>query len=249
MTWLNRTMLLAAVAGLLLSLAPPSALAQDDEPGWVNVRVIEVKPDRVAEWEQLHKQRNEAFKKAGRTVPEIWEVVRGNVDEYHIVTMVPKLGGNDEPQPDPLGEAGFQQWASRISQCVGDRQVLTLRRMPALSIPAKEGRKPNLALLRLLTTGPVQGQAYAAYLRDDLIPAVKKAKVDGVYVSRVFAGDNARTWAVFALVDNWAAFDEPSPLTKALGEAEARKLLEKGGKLIERSETLLLHYRADLSAQ
>ena len=70
MTWLNRTMLLAAVAGLLLSLAPPSALAQDDEPGWVNVRVIEVKPDRVAEWEQLHKQRNEAFKKAGRTVPE-----------------------------------------------------------------------------------------------------------------------------------------------------------------------------------
>ena len=70
-----------------------------------------------------------------------------------------------------------------------------------------------------------------------------------MYVSRVFAGDNARTWAVFALVDNWAAFDEPSPLTKALGEAEARKLLEKGGKLIERSETLLLHYRADLSAQ
>ena len=249
MTWLNRTMLLVAAAGLLLSLAPPSALAQDDEPGWINVRVIEVKPSRVAEWEQLHKQRNEAFKKAGRIVPEIWEVVRGNVDEYHIVTMVPKLGGNDEPQPDPLGEAGFQQWASRISQCVGDRQVLTLRRLPELSIPEKEGRKRNLAVLSMRTNGPGQRQPYTAYLRDDLIPALKKAKVDGVYVNRVFAGDSVRTWAVVTLVDNWAAFDEPNPLTKALGQEETRKLTAKGGKLIERIKRILLHYRADLSAR
>ena len=249
MTWLNRTMLLAAVAGLLLSLAPPSALAQDDEPGWVNVRVIEVKPDRVAEWEQLQQQRNEAIKKAGLTGREIWKVVRGDVDTYHIVTRVSKLGGNDEPPPDPLGVAGFQQWVSRINQCVGDRQVLTLRRRPALSIPAKEGRKPNLAILRLRTTGPGQGQAYAAHLRDDLIPALKKAKFDGLYVSQVFAGDSPRTWAVFALVDNWAAFDEPSPLIKTLGQEETLKLIQKGGKLIERSETLLLQYRADLSAQ
>ena len=132
MTWLNRTMLLAAVAGLLLSLAPPSALAQDDEPGWVNVRVIEVKPDRVAEWEQLHKQRNEAFKKAGRTVPEIWEVVRGNVDEYHIVTMVPKLGGNDEPQPDPLARISHRFPETGLAERAGwDFMALRRHRLSA----------------------------------------------------------------------------------------------------------------------
>ena len=249
MTWLNRTMLLVAVAGLLLSLAPPSALAQDDEPGWVNVRVIEVRPDKAAEWEQLQQQRNEAIKKAGLTGRDIWKVVRGDVDTYHIVTRVSKLGGNDEPPPDPLGVAGFQQWISRVNQCVGDRQVLTLRRRPELSIPAKEGRKPNLGMLRLRTTGPAQGQAYAAYLRDDLIPALKKAKVDGVYVSRVFAGDNNRTWAQFSMVDNWAGFDEPGALTKALGQTEAGNLIRKGGKLIEHSENILLQYRADLSVQ
>ena len=167
---------------------------------------------------------------------------------YHIVTRVQNLGENDEPQPDPLGEAGFQQWVSRVNQCVGDRQVLTLRRRPELSIPAKEGRKPNLGLLRLRTNGPGQGQAYAAYLRDDLIPALKKAKVDGVYVNRVFAGDNARTWAVFGMVDNWAAFDEPGSLTKAMGQADARKLILKGASMIEQQETILLRYRADLSA-
>ncbi len=249
MTWLNRTMLLVAVAGLLLSLAPPSALAQDDEAGWSNVRVIEVRPDKAAEWEQLQQQRNEAIKKAGLTGREIWKVVRGDVDTYYIVTRVSKLGGNDEPPPDPLGVAGFQQWISRVNQCVGDRQVLTLRRMPALSIPAKEGRKPNLAILRLRTNGPGQRQPYTAYLRDDYIPALKKAKVDGVYVSRIFAGDSVRTWAVVTLVDNWAAFDEPNPLTKALGQAEAGKLIQKGARMIEQNETILLQYRADLSAR
>ncbi len=249
MTWLNRTMLVVAAAGLLVSLTPPSALAQDDEAGWLNVRVIEVRPGKAAEWEQLQQQRNEAIKKAGLTGRDIWKVVRGDVDTYHIVTRVSKLGGNDEPPPDPLGVAGFQQWISRVNQCVGDRQVLTLRRMPELSIPEKEGRKRNLAVLSMRTNGPGQRQPYTAYLRDDLIPALKKAKVDGVYVNRVFAGDSVRTWAVVALVDNWAAFDEPNPLTKALGQEETRKLTAKGGKLIERIKRILLHYRADLSAR
>ena len=160
-TWFkNRTLIAAAVAGLLWGLAPSLGLAQDDEPGWLNVRVIEVKPDKAAEWEQLQEQRSEAIKKAGLPGRDIWEVVRGDIDVYHIVNRVQNLGGNDEPQPDLLGEAGFQQWISRVNQCVGDRQVLTLRRMPELSIPAKEGRKPNLAMLRLRTTGPAQGQAY-----------------------------------------------------------------------------------------
>ena len=248
-TWLkNRTVIAAAVAGLLWGLAPSLGLAQDDEPGWLNVRVIEVKPDKAAEWEQLQKQRSEAIKKAGRPGRDIWEVVRGDIDVYHIVTRVQNLGENDEPQPDPLGEAGFQQWRSRTQQCVGDRQVLTLRRMPELSIPAKEGRKRNLGILSLRTNGPGQRQSYIAYLRDDYIPALKKAKVNGVYVSRVFAGDSVRTWAFFTLVDNWAAFDKPNPLTQALGEAETRKLIGKGMRMIERSERILLRYRADLSA-
>ena len=213
----------------------------------MNIRIIKVKPGRAAAWEQLHKHRHEAFKKAGRTVPEIWEVVRGDVDTYQIVTRASKLGGNDEPPPDPLGEAGFQQWSSRISQCVADRQVLTLRAMPELSIPAKEGRKPNLGLLRLRTNGPGQHPPYAAYLRDDYIPALKKAKIDGVYISSVFAGDSRRTWAMFTLIDSWSVFDEPNPLTKALGEAERRKLGLKGASMIVKTETILLRYRADLS--
>ena len=45
------------------------------------------------------------------------------------------------------------------------------------------------------------------------------------------------------------AFDEPNPLTEALGQEEARKIIQKGARMIEQNETILLQYRADLSTQ
>jgi hypothetical protein len=47
MNWIAKITQATLASVVLLSvLAPPQALAQNDDPGWANVRVIEVRPDR-----------------------------------------------------------------------------------------------------------------------------------------------------------------------------------------------------------
>jgi len=247
MNWIRIAVLPFTSLALLCALTPVPAAAQDTEPGWLNVRVIEVKPDRAGEWIELQKEMNAAIKKAGGTGRDIFQVARGDVDTYHIVTLVPKLGANDEPAANPLGEVRFAQWGARVSQCVGRRQVLTLRRIPELSIPAKEGQRPNLVMLTMRTTIAGKDAEYSKYLKDDIVPALKKAKLDAFYVSRVFAGESPYTWIGAGWVDKWSSFDEPHPIIRALGEAEGTKVLQKGGAIIARAQNVLLRYRADLS--
>ena len=232
---------------ILGASAAPSAWAQEQDAGFINVRVIQVKPDRIAEWEELQKEMSAAMKKAGAT-RHIWQVARGGIDTYHIVTYVSELGANDEPAENPLGATRFAAWAGRVGQCVGDRQVLVLRRYPDLTIPMKDGATPNLMLLALRTTEPDGRTEYADYLRDQFVPALKKAKVDGFYVSRVFAGDSPDTWVVANMVDKWSDFDTPHPIIETLGQEAGAKVFAGLSPMMERRENVLLSYREDLSA-
>lgn len=237
-----------ALTALVWAVVPSQTLAQDDEPNWLNVRVIEVKPDRTGEWETLQKEMSAAMQKAG-SARSIWKVANGDVDVYHIVTMVPKMGEADQPGENPLGATRFAQWAAQVAQCVGRRQVLTLRNRPELSVPAKEGREPKLLMLSMRTVVPAKVRDYAGYLRDDYLPALKKSKRDGVYVHQVFAGGSPDTWVVASWIDSWGAFDTPHPVVTALGQDEARAIFDKGRSMVEGRERVVLSYRADLSAQ
>lgn len=240
----------AAVFGaavLACGFAPSRLYSQDAEPGWINVRVIQVKPDQQGEWEELQKEMSAAMKKAG-SERHIWQVVRGEIDTYHIVTMVDEMGNNDEPSPNPLGDVRFAAWASRVAQCVGDRRVLVLRRYPDLSIPAKEGTTPGLMLLGVRRTTLGSRGDFADLLRDQYVPALKKAKVEGYYVSRVFAGDSPDTWITASYIDKWAEFDTSHPITEALGQEKGSELFSKTSALLSHRENILLQYREDLSA-
>jgi hypothetical protein len=189
-----------------------------------------------------------AMKKAGQS-REIWQVARGDVDTFHIITRTSNLGGNDNPGENPLGATRFASWGLQVAQCVGDRQVLTVRGLADLAIPAKDGHVPNLAVLALRTVIPGKRAEYEAYLKNDLIPAMKKAKMEGISVGRVFMGDSPNTYGIFGLVDKWSNFDGPHPIIKTLGEEAGRKVFMNGSVLTSSSENVLLRYRADLSIQ
>lgn len=238
-----------ALLGILSALTQSRVMAQASDPGWVNLRVIEVKPDRAAEWEELRKERATAIKDSGGTPPTIWEVVRGEVDSYYILSFVSELGANDEAPSDLMGAADRARWGSRIDRCVAHRKVMTLRRLPQFSIPAREGRKPNLAFVSFVTMIPAKRQDYFAYLRETIMPALRMAKMDGVYVSVLFAGGSADTLVTATWLDKWSVLDDLHPLMKLLGQEEAEKILDKGKPFIARRERVMLHYRPDLSLQ
>jgi hypothetical protein len=249
MKWIGSTVQATCVSAVLLAaLVPPAAVAQGADAKWRNVRVIQVKPDRQAEWITLQKEMNAAMKKAGQS-RDIWQVARGNVDTFHIGTTLSNLGQNDSTAENALGAERFASWALQVAQCVGDRQVVTIRRRPELTIPPKDGRVPQLAVLALRTVIPGKRAEYESYLKNDYIPAMKKAKADGVFVNRIFMGDNPDTYAVVNFIDKWSEFDSGHPLVRELGQQKANAIFDKASTLIQSSENLVLRYRPDLSVQ
>ena len=240
---------LLVLAGALAALSPRPVAAQSDPPKWINVRVIQVKANRVAEWEGLQKRFNEALKTTSSPGRDFWQVIRGQLNTYHIVTEVPNLGQNDQTAPNGMEPAEWAQWQDRVADCVGDRQVLTLRNYGELSIPPAQGRKPKFLVLSMQTNGDGQFRAYYNHLKDNVVPALKKGGVNGRWVSRVFLGDDSRTWATASLVDKWEDFEGPGPLTKSVGAEEAAKIRSKGTGMITSARRIFLTYREDLSFQ
>ena len=136
---------------------------------------------------------------------------------------------------------------SRIEKCLLSREVLYSVNYPELSIPLKEGRNPAFLVITVRENAPTKGPAYAEHLRNDLIPAYKKAGVDGVLVSRRRFGTNARHWLIITFLDKMAQLDEPHTLAKSLGEEKWGELRRKGGALIIRSERYVFSPQPDLT--
>jgi len=116
-----------------------------------------------------------------------------------------------------VGEAAAAEWITRASKCLKNRKVDTLRLRPDLVIPLAEGRTPTLVWLRTIETLPGHWPNYSTWLAEKWVPAMKQAGMTGVYYLNQAFGGFQRLWYEARLVDNWASFDEPSPVLRALG--------------------------------
>lgn len=238
--------LFACAAALLLTGFNPKLAAQNNPPPLLSVRIVQVKPDKVAEWEGLQKELSAAMKKAGAT-RTVWQVVRGDLNTYHIVEGLAKYADLDEPASPPMEAAAWASWQARVLQCVGNRQLLIARTNPDLSIPLKKGRKINLLLLTWRKYAPGRGGDYQTALAKELFPALKKAGINGYFENQIVAGHRLRTWVSARYIDKWADLDGPGLLSRALGE-NSGKLASKLGSMIVDVERMILRIREDLSA-
>jgi len=69
-----------------LIAASTMILAQDEEPAYINLRVVTVKPDQLAQWESIMKERSEVVKEAGQAFfshlrPSTWTI--GHVSDHY----------------------------------------------------------------------------------------------------------------------------------------------------------------------
>lgn len=128
----------------------------------------------------------------------------------------------------------------------GDLDVVVSNNNQAAELLRNDAGNHNPWLgIRLIGTSSNRDDA--EYLRSDLIPAYKKAGVDGVLVSRRRFGTNARHWLIITFLDKMAELDEPHPLAKSLGEEKLGELRRKGGALIIRSERYVFSPQPDLT--
>ena len=246
---MNRSItLLTTMFSMLLGLASPLALAQEEVPAWLSVRITQVKPDRNAEFQDLIAEVTAALGAAGRRPVTVWQEVRGSLGTYHLVTPLEAAGDLDDALGPPIDAGAWSNLLNRVGDTVQSQRLLLLRNYPALAIPAAEGSEPaELMLLRLRTIVTGGNGDYGDWLGDNYIPALADAGVQDLGVSRVVAGDSPGIWIMGTPIENWAQYDEPG-LFADRSDREIEQLFGPSRALIETRENLVLRRRTDLMA-
>lgn len=247
----GRTAVAAAFAAVL---AMPAALAQEEEesagPQYLDVRVVNTRSDGTDEWIELQKQLKAAQDEDEEGPSrDVWRVVRGELDAFHIVSLRDDFASLDEQGGDgggpPLGEAQAA-WGEAITGTVLSRTQTIMRMHSDLTIPNPEGYEPNLLMLRYITLRQGQGDAFHTWLNDKLRPALQSGGATGVYFGHVAHGGNVSTCVIAGHAANWAEFDGPGPFNHLTEEAQAA-LFADWDSMVARHEVRTLAYQADLS--
>jgi hypothetical protein len=231
------------------------AVAGEQQPQqamWSEVRIIHVKSDQIAEFEDLIKELSDALAKQGEAGFNIWQVAFGDQSTYHIVSQLPSFAAVPEmAQNPPMEPQAWASWLNRIQSTIDSQELSVAQVHQDLSIMPEQqsgAAAPELLVLMTQTLLPGKRQDYVTYLRNDLLPALRQSGILGVVTNEMTFGTEDRTWVFAAPVQNWSTFDKPMPLFTSMGQQAAQQLLNRGDAMVERSETIVLRARPDLMA-
>lgn len=243
---LNAYVVLTAALMLVLNTAPTHAQGTEQFQ-WLSVYVLHVKPDRVGEFEALAKQMTAAEKKAGQPTTQIWSVEAGQGGVYHVVSPMGSLAMLDKAKP-PLAPAEMAVWEQRVTNTIDASRHFYAR---MISQPAQNDNATPAGLTTLRTVRVASGKQaeFIAWAKNDLAPAMKKAKLGANTISQGALGDSPKNFYFAGGVANWAEFEKPDPFVAALGEKGAQALFDKIDGIVEDNEVTVLRPRPDLMAQ
>jgi hypothetical protein len=217
---------------------------------WNQVRIIRVKGDRVADFEARLKELGAAMSRQG-TGFNVWQVVFGEQNTYHIVSQLESFASLPQLEANPpMEQAQWTSWLERIrgtidSQVMGIAEVhMDLSMMPQESPAAAN---PELLILATQSLLPGKRQEFVALLRDQLIPAFRESSILGVVTNEMAFGSGSGDWVFAVPVQSWAELDKPMPLITSMGQQAAEALLNRIDSMVDRSETIVLQTRPDLS--
>jgi hypothetical protein len=132
--------------------------------------------------------------------------------------------------------------------------VTSVRRLAALDMDdltiRTDTKEPAAyALIMFVRVFPGKGPEYQAWLRNDYLPAMKKAEVKNLFVSRNIFGANPDEYVLGRLMEKLGEIDAGPLLRKALGAEGADKVMAKTAGIVASVEYRIYRYRSDLSYQ
>ena len=243
--YFDRTLNGLLAIAVVFAFAPTQVLAQDSERTYIQVRTVHVKGGMVPEYIALIKQLREAGKAAGLPGRDVWQEIRGDLNTFHTVGALEKLGDNDTPFDPPMDDDAWAEWVAAITNVTDSSTRMVLRTHPEFSTAPDSDEERNLVFLRYRTVGPGKMDDYHDWIENSLSPALKKGGAD-VNFSHITIGGNNRTWINATFLENWAEMDGEGPLAHMSG-GERDALLGPSAEMVVESENRLLRYRADLS--
>ena len=237
----SRLATLVAVA----MLAPLMAVAQDDGPGYLQVRTMTVKQGRQGDFMRLQSEFAKAAKAAGMS-RDFWSEIRGHSGTYHSVMPLNTLADNDDGFQPPMDEDAWGNWIAAFSDTLSDMSYQVLRLYPGHNIPLPDGTAENLMLLRYRTVQPGKNTEYRSWIENDLLPAIREGDYKGFSYVKIHQGGNPGTWISASRYASWEDMETPG-LFAHMSDRDRSKLLEKGSEYVWESEVKILSYNAALS--
>lgn len=237
----------ATVLALALATTAISRGQTPPAPEWSVVTTVQIKPEFRAECEAAQKEISAAYKKAN--VPRfVVQTILGDLDEYISIAPLGKYAELDSPSilAKVMGEAGSQKILKRISgYLLGVHRVTSLA-MNDISIrtPADQGEYAHVTTWRLV---PGKSEAFTAFMKNDYLPAMKKAGVANCWLSRPIFGGDLDERVMVRLMNKVGDLDAGPLTTKALGAEGARQLGIKQAAIIRSTNFRVVHLRTDLS--
>ena len=246
-----RAFQLAAVSILCSSWC--LAQSQTATPTKIQVTMYQIKPDMVGEWEQFIKgESNEAARKAGIPMRSHWQTaVLGQGMRYTRVQTLGNFAALDEPSPlvKAIGQAEVDQLnakARKMFLAAPHTWVLQLR--ADMSFPQELSEQHRrIAVLNHIKVMPGRGAEFERLMKTEIIPAMRKADVNGYQVYENLVSADPNEWHTVTYYNRFADFDREAPLLRALGQEGYRKLNAKTAGLIHTMEREVIRYRDDLS--
>jgi len=236
------------MAVLLCMVSRMFTAAAQTAPALLSVARVQVKPDRVAEYVDIEKQYLAAFKKGGGTIRVVYRSAAGNPFEFLVVTGMPNYAALDDKSFYAKGatEAELARMAARRAQCVESVRTTYERPQPDLGFNPAGTPQPKTVTLVRVNVRPDMVDQYITTVKNELVPAFKKAGLPGVLARRVEYGGSRNQFTIRVPLNKWADLDGESPVVKALGPEAMAKL---GAKLnsMSSSEWFIYNYVPDLS--
>lgn len=231
------------VLGLGFAVTAPLAQAQDADPTYMQVFLTTVKSDRIAEFENLLKERAAGLAATGEGFRSVYQVLAGDQYTYMMSDFLPSMAALDRPRPN---RAPPQGWGPRNDAVTTAQTIMLMQRYPELRLPGPgEPGERNLVRIRIRQNAPGRTQDYYEWQANELLPALRDAGVTNLLINRVVLGGNAQTWVSFHAIDNMASTEEDI-LAESMGERQAAQLLARGNAMLVHTEDLITQFRPEL---
>jgi hypothetical protein len=243
---LKSSMLLFSTIGLvsatlLLVSVPTSVMAQDDGPQFINIRVVTVKANKVSQFESLIKERSEHMQAAEQPIFHVYQRLRGPLNTYLIVTDGSKIPADPGSGPVPT-----ENWFTAINDTDDSSSLSTLRIFPGTStIEGASAPPTDYMFVRARSVAAGKNGDYQDWLRDDFIPAARKANLGDIRTAKIVLGGDPSMWITFSFVDGWPG--EGNLLAESMGERGMERMFDKLNSITRPLFNYFYQFRSDLS--
>lgn len=247
---------------LLVAVCLAVPVAMQAQGDYLDVYIVQVKPDRVADFTALSRKVADANRRNGGDHWLAQEVVYGDGDMYAFVSMRQNYAdidkGNDAFM-SALGKAFGKDTAEKMTHdwescLISSRTELRKRRLDLSRKPPAD----MAAYAKLVGTSRVL-RTTAVHIRTGHVPEfealLKEAKAAGeqnenappLLVSQAVEGTRGSTFYITSLRTGLDGFDKNLTIREILGEEGYKKYVQGVIETVETSESMVLRFSPELS--